>query len=433
MQFSILHETKLIFFWSLSALLISWIFNFSLYPFVFVFVAFLVYYLKNIKKLYDWLRQFPNRPVPEATGLWGDIFNELYSIQRNSGDTRQELSKMLLQFQNAAEALPDAMVILREDYLIEWANLAAKRLIGIKIPHDINQHISNILRHPSFQEYIKKAHYGTELKLPSPEKKNHTIHIQIIPYANKKLLMCRDITHVIRLEEMRSQFVANVSHEMRSPITVLLGYLETLPQLDLKSEECKEVIETMQEQAQRMERLLADLLSLSKLETNPLSHEREIDSCKIIGSALDAYKKIILDKNLQVKTQLDQILIIGNELEINSLFTNLINNAVRYTPEGGKINITSTLRREKAIFTIENTGPGIPAHHIPHLTKRFYRIDVDRSRDSGGTGLGLAIVKHILGRHDGFLEISSALNKQTRFICCFPIERIKKSGQFSLS
>jgi len=397
-----------------------------------VLFSYIIFTLNNISKLHNWLLQRDKADPPDSHGYWREIFNQLFLLEKARSQNKHILNETISRFQEATSALPDAMIILNKDRHIDWSNTAAQTLVGIRYPEDTNQPISNLFRSPLFMRYLNKKDYTQVLNIASPEHPNKQLSVQIIPYVkNQTLIICRDISHVSRLEAMRSDFVANASHELRSPITVISGYLETLEaSTPSDPQKLKKILNTMHGQSKRMERLVSDLMSLSKLETRPTDQH---DSVVDIAALLTAIKEsaILLSGDKQHNIQLNILSntdITGNHEELYSLFSNLINNAVRYTPAGGDINISWDIKNKQAIFTVEDTGAGIPAQHIPHLTERFYRVNVDRSRESGGTGLGLAIVKHIIERHEGRLDISSELNVGSSFSCIFPSTRLVKDS-----
>ena len=386
---------------------------------LFTYIAFM---LRNTFKLQDWLAE-QKKDLPDAWGYWGEIFNELHILERKKKKQQKLLSVALSRFKKAAEALPDGVVILSKQNFIEWVNPVASSLLGISYPQDVGQKINNLIRHPDFQRYLIKNNYSKSIIFPAPDNADNTLTMQIIPFGYKqKMIFCRDITHIHKLEEMRTNFVSNVSHEMRSPLTVLSGYLEIFSDNPPKDEKSfKLAIDNMYQQAMRMQRLVTDLLALSKMETAPVEHTALVDvstllialkeNAEILGQ--DKHQTIILkaDENLNLR---------GNSDELHSLFSNLINNAVRYTPENGNITVSWQILNDEAVFSVSDDGPGIASQHIPRLTERFYRADIDRSRESGGTGLGLAIVKYAVERHDGRMEIRSTLGKGSTFTCYFP-------------
>ena len=322
--------------------------------------------------------------------------------------------------------MPDGVVILSQHNVIEWVNPVATSLLGINYPQDAGQKINNLIRHPDFQRYLIKNKFSKTINLPAPDNADNTITMQIIPFGYKqKMIFCRDITHISKLEEMRTNFVSNVSHEMRSPLTVLSGYLEMFSDKPPKDEKSfKLAIDNMYQQAMRMQRLVTDLLALSKMETAPVEHTKSVNISTLLITLKENAEVLGKDKHHKISLQADeQLNLRGNSDELHSLFANLINNAVRYTPKNGAISISWQKINDEAVFSVDDDGPGIAAQHIPHLTERFYRADIDRSRESGGTGLGLAIVKYAVERHDGRLEIHSSLGKGSTFTCYFPSQR----------
>ena len=387
--------------------------------------AYIVFMLRNAFKLQDWLTEH-KKDLPDAWGYWGEIFNELHILEKKKFKQQKLLSVALSRFKKAAEALPDGVVILSQHNVIEWVNPVASSLLGISYPQDAGQKINNLIRHPSFQRYLIKNKFSKTITLPAPDNADHTLTMQIIPFGYKqKMIFCRDITHISKLEEMRTNFVSNVSHEMRSPLTVLSGYLEMFSDKPPKDEKnFKLAIDNMYQQAMRMQRLVTDLLALSKMETAPVEHTKSVNVSTLLITLKENAEVLGQDKHQKISLQADeQLNLRGNSDELHSLFANLINNAVRYTPENGTISISWQKINDEAVFSVVDDGPGIAPQHIPRLTERFYRADVDRSRESGGTGLGLAIVKYAVERHDGRLEIKSILGQGSTFSCYFPSQR----------
>jgi two-component system phosphate regulon sensor histidine kinase PhoR len=398
---------------------------------LFVSIALLIYILfmlRNIFKLQDWLEK--RQELPDSWGYWGEIFNELHLLEKQKYKQQKLLSIALSRFKKAAEALPDGVVILSKHNFIEWVNPVASSLLGISYPRDSGQKINNLIRHPTFQQYLTKNDFSNTITFPAPNHADNTLTIQIIPFGYKqKMIFCRDVTHISKLEEMRTTFVSNVSHEMRSPLTVLSGYLEMFSDNPPKDDESFKLgITNMYQQAMRMQRLVTDLLALSKMETAPVEHTNLVNVSTLLISLKENAEILGQNKHQTITLETDKKLKLrGNVDELHSLFANLINNAVRYTEENGTIAIKWTQSNDSAVFSVTDNGPGIASHHIPHLTERFYRADIDRSRESGGTGLGLAIVKYAVERHDGSLAISSELGKGSTFSCYFPSQRFSNS------
>ena len=429
MQPGLRHELWVIGTLVAGTLIAGAVFGYPLWFLVFGLGVYLAVAVRNLIRLHGWLLSKKQQPLPEARGLWGDVFNEIHLLEKETAQHRDRLRDMLTRFQEAASALPDGMVILTQQGEIVWANPSARSLLGISYPRDSGQRINNLVRHPEFNAYLEEGEFTESVELSAPLKPDNTLTVQIVPYGgNQRLLVCRNITHVIRLEEMRQNFVANASHELRSPITVLSGYLETLQDMDLsRTAEIKRALATMYNQARRMERLVSDLLALSKLETAApqATPESIVDVPAMLASLKESAEMLSGEDRHQITLSAAPMLKLrGNEEQLRSVFSNLIDNAVRYTPPGGAIEIAWRNANNWAIFSVKDNGVGIAWQHIPHLTERFYRVDVDRSRESGGTGLGLAIVKHVLKRHDARLNIESVVGKGSTFACKFPPERV---------
>ena len=389
--------------------------------------GYIFFMLKNLFKLHNWMANRKTE-LPEAEGYWGEIFNELYLMEKRNLKQKKILSGALSRFKKAAEALPDGVIILSQNNEIEWVNPVARSLLGIIYQKDSGQKINNLIRHPDFQNYLLKKNFDHTITIPSPDNLDNILTLQIIPFGYKqKMIFCRDITHIHKLEEMRTNFVSNVSHEMRSPLTVLTGYLEMFSdKLPTDKKMFKLGVDNMYQQAARMQQLVTDLLVLSKMETAPVEHTKIVNIAALLISLRENAEILAKEKHHTIILEADEkINLRGNIDELHSLFANLINNAVRYTQANGIITIRWNKLDNEAVFSVTDNGPGIADQHIPHLTERFYRADIDRSRESGGTGLGLAIVKYAIERHDGKLQIQSTLDKGSTFSCYFPAQRLQ--------
>lgn len=388
--------------------------------------------LQSLVGLYRWLTDRQGREIPEAEGLWGDTFNEIRKLVRTAEQRQEQLAGQVNRLQSVAAAMPDAVVILSGQDEIEWANSTARKLLGIDYPRDTGMRLLNLIRDPAFSAYLHKRDFLEPITLEAPQVPVPQVSIQIIPYGRaQKLVMARDITHLARLEQMRRTFVANVSHELRTPLTVLGGYVETLSQLPKIRDdgELQKHLATMADQAGRMQRLVDDLLTLSRLETAaPGRHEEVVEVAALVTALRDMAVIVSGEARHRIVTEIDDAFSLrGSKEELYSAFSNLVNNAVRYTPAGGTITLRCRKTADGARFSVTDTGEGISAEHIPHLTERFYRVDSARSRATGGTGLGLSIVKHVLARHDAHLDIDSHPGQGSTFTCLFPAARLVRA------
>ena len=389
--------------------------------------ACLGYQLTQLRALYRWLTRHPHDEPPVATGLWGELFDRLYRYQKGQRITQNRLRATLGRIQESSEAMRDSVVMLDRHGDLEWWNSAAAQMLGLKTTQDRGQHITNLLRDPCFISYFNARQYGEPLTLTSPIDERRILQYQITLYGDdERLVMARDITRLHRLEQMRRDFVANVSHELRTPLTVLAGYLETYADLaDQLPPRLNRSIGQMEAQTTRMQNLVNDLLLLSRLEIDQGGDDHcPIDLALLLNKVRD--DALALSKgqhDISVTISSDRQLM-GSEQELRSAISNLVFNAVRYTPAGSCITLSWALSEQGACLAVEDNGDGIDPIHIPRLTERFYRVDKGRSTATGGTGLGLAIVKHVLLRHDGKLQIDSHPGEGARFSCHFPTAQL---------
>ncbi len=391
----------------------------------------LTHHLHNLSQLYRWLQNPRSQPVPTGSGVWEYVYSLLSRLLKQQRETEQKLADAVSRFELAGAALPDAVVILDAADRIEWCNPKAEDYFGLDNQRDHGQQITYILRQPQFVEHMASRNAVEPLVIKSQRRTaDHAgemvLAVQQVPYGgSQKLILGRDITRWERLETTRRDFVANVSHEMRTPLTVVGGFLETLQSMEVPDAEMtRRAIELMSQQTSRMTHLVEDLLTLSRLESthNPLREEdvqvpellRALQQDALLLSAGRHRIRVRLDSSEGLK---------GNTEDLRSAFGNLISNAVRYTPENGEIEISWELRDGHARFAVRDSGIGIEPQHIDRLTERFYRVDRSRSRETGGTGLGLAIVKHVLSRHQARLEIQSAPGSGSTFAMEFPDTR----------
>ena len=380
--------------------------------------------LLRLHQLQTWLQNTRRAPAPPAGALLGGVALDIQQQHQRSRKRRKRLKRALQRFQQLTAALPDATVIIGRQGEVEWWNPAAERLLGLRRPDDLGRRITNLVRHPAFVRRLDTRDWTDPLTLPSPVDDNLWITVTIVPATKgERLLHARDSTRVRQLEQMRSDFIANVSHELRTPLTVISGYVESL--LDLRQAQgapFNRALPQIHQQARRMQGLVTDLLLLSRLELDQKRHRPEPVAIppmlkRITEEAVElsgtGRHRIVLDADARLG-------LVGNANELYSAFSNLVINAVRYTPNGGHVRIGWFANEQGAHFRVQDTGIGIEPQHIPRLTERFYRADVGRSREMGGTGLGLAIVKHVLNRHDGELLVTSVVGQGSTFTCRFP-------------
>lgn len=410
---------------ALAALLLWGIFSatVALLFMLFVLLVTMFYRARQLYKLGIWLSDARLETIPDADGLWDEVFGRLYKMVKRHKQVKQELADELQHIEQATAALPEGVVILNAVNRIQWCNPLAAQHLGLNAQSDIQQDITYLLRQPEFIDYLHKGDFSTPLVMTPARHDEIRLSIKLIPYAgDKRLLISRDITQMERIETMRRDFVANVSHELRTPLTVVNGFVENLQDMpDLNHEQIRRALHLMAEQTRRMESLVSDLLTLSRLENeqSPLREETIaipglLDEIYRDGQLLSAGKHV-----LRVELGSHGTLL-GNRDELRSAFSNLVSNAIRYTPQGGEILLRWYERAGQGIFAVQDSGIGIAAQHLPRLTERFYRVDRSRSRETGGTGLGLAIVKHIAMRHQAKLEVLSEEGQGSTFSLVFP-------------
>lgn len=389
-------------------------------------LVYLILHLRQLAALDYWLADSEGRVVPDGSGLWEEIFARLNRMIRKLRKERERRIAALRYMEQATAVLPDGVVILDEFDHIEWCNPIAERHFGLDSVRDAGQQITYLARQPEFVQYLAKHDFSDPLVLHGARQDGLTLSVKLFPYStNKKLLISRDITRFERIETMRRDFVANVSHELRTPLTVVNGFVETLCDMpSLENDMAKRALRLMQEQTLRMERLVDDLLTLSRLD-NALNalQEETVDVQGLLQTLLAEGQSLSEGHHAMRLDMASECKLLGNGEELRSAFGNLVSNAIRYTPEGGEIVLRWQERAGQPVFSVQDSGIGIAAQHIPRLTERFYRVDHSRSRATGGTGLGLAIVKHVVNRHQAQLEIVSEEGKGSTFSILFPARR----------
>ncbi len=407
---------------------------FGLVPALLTFAAALMlagaYHINNLFKLVRWLRTPVEEavPLPRAFGMWDYVFADVNRRARTASYQQERLSAALERFREASQAMPHGLMFLSNTNTIEWVNRQGEQHFGLDRARDQGTPVTNIVRQPDFVRYLQQDEHDTPLTFTASRPVGRTLMVHLVPFSeDMRLLMSEDITQGERLEAMRRDFVANVSHEMRTPLTVVSGFLETVIDGldDLGKEDVRHYLGLASEQAGRMQRLIQDLLTLSALEAGaPMLQEEPVDVAMLLEEVQQEAEVVSGGRHVVELECSTHACLLGNAKELYSAFANLAINAVRYTPAGGHIRIGWRQRGSVVEYTVADDGIGIAPEHIPRLTERFYRVDRGRSRETGGTGLGLAIVKHVVSRHQGDLLIDSQPGQGSRFTACFPARRL---------
>jgi two-component system, OmpR family, phosphate regulon sensor histidine kinase PhoR len=412
----------------LVGLLLGWMFGHLWAGLALVFACYLGWHLVNLFRVDWWLRHRGFAEPPDVGGAWGDAITHIVRLHRRKRFHKQRFVQLFRQIQRSTAALPDGVVILNDQREIAWFNRMAAHLLNLRRTADLGLRIDNLVRQPEFARYLNEGQYANPIVIRTGATDGLYLSLQIVPYGEGQLLLlARDVSRQMRLENMRKDFVANASHELRSPLTVISGYLETLSQDPALDSDLAAPVAEMRRQAERMTTIIGDLLELSRLE----SDESEVEGAPVdVAALLSMLRKDVLarsDHPREVRVRVETTAsLIGNESEIHSAFSNLVDNAAKYTPADGSIEMRWWVDADGGHFAVTDTGIGIPTEHIPRLTERFYRVDPGRSRGTGGSGLGLAIVKHVLQRHGASLDIESVQGRGSVFSCHFPSYRIGK-------
>ncbi|HEY2276631.1 MAG TPA: phosphate regulon sensor histidine kinase PhoR [Steroidobacteraceae bacterium] len=394
----------------------------------------LAWVLANLFRLEWWLRHRNYADPPDVGGVWGEIIAQVVRLHRRKRFHKQRFVQLMRQLQRSTAALPNGVVILNAQREIVWFNRMAARLLELRSTADLGLRIDNLLREPEFVRYLARQDYSNPVVIRPTMGEDTYLSLQVAPYGDGQLLLLvSDVSRQMRLEAVRRDFVANASHELRSPLTVISGYLETLAQDPALDRDLLAPVAEMRRQAERMTHIIRDLIELSRLEeTDEIVGGAPID----VAALLALLRKDVLARPAhpqEVRVRIESALqLIGDEPEIHSAFSNLVDNAAKYTPPEGSIEMRWWTDEEGGHFAVTDTGFGIPSEHIPRLTERFYRVDAGRSRATGGSGLGLAIVKHVLQRHGARLEVQSTLGVGSSFTCHFPAERLARPAGVTL-
>jgi len=358
-----------------------------------------------------------------------ELTSEVNRLRSRATRRKSRMARLVRDFRNSLSALPDAIVALDRNNRIEWWNKAAGDLIGLEQPADLKKRIEVFFGTGEFQRYLLTQEAVEPLEIRAIAHPEKLLSIRVTPFGeDQRLLQGQDITLMKQLERVRQEFIANASHELRTPMTVVHGYLETLIDEQISEPvQMKAALKQMYYQTTRIKGIIEDMLTLAQLEKGQTLRKEAVDVEWLISRVREEALSLGLEKGHKISIRADEgFFILWNPEELHSLFSNLVTNAVKYTPVGGQIDLGWSVGTLDARFTVSDTGIGIEKSHISRLTERFYRVDVARSRESGGTGLGLAIVKHVLGRMGGELQISSDPGVGSCFTCVLPLHILQK-------
>jgi len=378
-------------------------------------------------RLISWLEKGALTEPPESKGLWGMVFDHLYSEQRRRKKQVRHYQNVINRVQNSTEALRDGVILLDGQGALQWWNQSAADLLKLQ-PRDEGQFLINLVREPAFQTFYHNREVRESIRIDNPAFPDRTLEISMTIYGKgERLLLIRDTTRMTQLEQMRQDFVANASHELKTPLTVLKGYLESILDFsDDLSGPLRKALDSMNGQTRRMENLVNDLLVLTRLDAEVRDSVRQrIDVGALLTSIAEDARELSGERKHSIEVNLDsEKQLQGDPAELRSALSNLVYNAVNYSPDGSNIELNWSDSSQGGYISVRDNGIGIDPRHIPRLTERFYRVDQGRSRERGGTGLGLAIVKHILQHHQGSLDIASVPGSGSVFTCCLPPERL---------
>lgn len=390
------------------------------------FIIFALYLARNLYYFIQFLQMVrsPNLVAKRAPfGVWGDIYDAYFEKAFQDKRRIKRLISETEQVQQAMNLLPDAHISLTKKFRIEWVNHSAEKLLGLR-QNDVGQKITNLLRQQEMLHYLEQGEFGEPIEFYTSSESTRRLSAQIVVYFEKHyLLIIRDVTEAHNLAQVRRDFVANASHELRTPLTVLNGYLELM--ID-DPESLPAIWQTplnqMHQQATRMQNIIADLLTLSTIEADVTQIEADFVPVPSMLQKLEQDANRLSGGAHRLHFSIQSLDGLTGKIEpLRSVFTNLVSNAIRYTPNGGDIWVAWYQTDKAMVFEVKDTGIGIAREDIPRLTERFYRVDTARSRSTGGTGLGLAIVKHILERHGAKLTITSRLQVGSTFRVEFPL------------
>ena len=381
----------------------------------------------RLYKLNYWLWHSKKISPPKVRGIWSHIYQGIYGANLRSRNKRKALGEIIRRFRQGSEALPDAAIIVDKSAEITWCNRLARIELGLSWPEDLGQKVYDRINDKQFIKFYHAKRFEQPLEIISPINPNKVLEFRVVPYEDDNLMvLIRDVTRLTQIEKMRKDFVANVSHELKTPLTVINGYLEMLPENgDMPAPMMKKAISEMRSQSVRMQSLIEELLVLSRIEASTeRAFEKLVNVPQLLWQIQVEAEALNRDKKHKIFFDISPILYVyGIESELRSAFSNLIFNAINYTPNGGVIEVKWGLEGKQVNFSVKDNGYGIASEHIVRLTERFYRVDKARSRTTGGSGLGLSIVKHVLSHHNSMLNIQSKVGKGSIFSCRFSPEQ----------
>lgn len=392
-------------------------------------------YYWRLYRLNDWLWNSKKITPPDSSGIWSQVYQGIYARNLKNRNKRKALGELLRRFRQGSEALPDAALVVDNSAEITWCNRLARIELGLRWPEDMGQKVYDCVNDKQFTTFFHANCFDKPIEIVSPINPNKVLELRIVPYEHDHLMiLIRDVTRLTQIEKMRKDFVANVSHELKTPLTVINGYLEMLPENgELPAPMMKKAVSEMRSQSTRMQSLIEELLELSRIEaSSERTFEKLVNVPQLLWQIQAEAEALNRDRQHKIFFDISPILYVyGIESELRSAFSNLIFNAINYTPNNGVIEINWYMQDDQANFSVRDNGEGIAAEHIDRLTERFYRVDKARSRTTGGSGLGLSIVKHVLSHHNSSLMINSDVGKGAEFSCRFSAELTLLVDQYS--
>ncbi len=394
--------------------------------------GYVVIQIWNLLQIERWLSHRRIESPPDIGGPWGEVIAIIDRIYRRKNFHRAQVTSLLREFRRLTTAMPEGAILLGPDHEILWFNGRAAGWLSLHRKRDVGIRIENLIRHPSFIEYLKHGQPTEGVVVYEPANGGRHLSFTLVRTqgSERQLLIVRDVSREMRVESIRKDFVANASHELRSPLTVISGYLDALSDDQTLDPAWTSPVQEMRRQADRMSGIINDLLELSKLESGDRRHiERPVDVPGLL-SLLRREVMSLEQRPHEINVQLDSDrLLLGAESELQSVVSNLLTNAIKYTPAEGTVTMRWWTDHDGGHISVRDTGVGIAAEHIPRLTERFYRVDSGRAREMGGSGLGLAIVKHALYRHEATLRIESTEGRGSTFTCDFPPHRVMSRAE----